>query len=79
MLRRLSWLFVLGAAPLFLVWNGDILTLYAVCGCCFCRSSPCPRPFLLIGGLLIVLPGVRPVWTETPLRTGRGSRDRTNA
>jgi uncharacterized protein len=29
---RLAWLFVLGTAHLFLVWNGDILTLYAICG-----------------------------------------------
>ena len=30
--RRLAWLFVLGCCHLFLVWNGDILALYAVCG-----------------------------------------------
>jgi uncharacterized protein len=29
---RLSWLFALGTAHMFLIWNGDILALYAVCG-----------------------------------------------
>src|ERR1700688_2367356 len=32
LLRRFAWLFVLGIAHLFLLWNGDILTLYAICG-----------------------------------------------
>src|SRR5882724_5964195 len=27
--RRLGWLFLLGGTHLFLIWNGDILTLYA--------------------------------------------------
>ena len=30
--RRLAWLFVLGVFHLFVIWNGDILALYAVCG-----------------------------------------------
>src|SRR4029453_12363951 len=30
--RRLLVLFALGLCHLLLVWNGDILTLYAVCG-----------------------------------------------
>ncbi len=30
--RRLGWLFVFGLAHYFLLWRGDILTLYALCG-----------------------------------------------
>jgi uncharacterized protein len=31
-LRRLAFLLVIGLVHLFLVWNGDVLTLYALCG-----------------------------------------------
>ena len=31
-LRRLIFLLVIGLVHLFLVWNGDVLTLYALCG-----------------------------------------------
>lgn len=30
--RRLGWLLVLGLAHFYLLWRGDILTLYAMCG-----------------------------------------------
>ncbi|WP_374408972.1 DUF418 domain-containing protein [Pelagerythrobacter sp.] len=30
--RRLGWLFVFGLLHFFLLWQGDILTLYALCG-----------------------------------------------
>jgi uncharacterized protein len=30
--RRMAWLLVFGLVHLFLIWNGDILALYAVCG-----------------------------------------------
>ena len=30
--RRLGWLFVFGLAHYYLLWRGDILTLYALCG-----------------------------------------------
>ena len=52
--RRLAWLFVLGAAHLFLVWNGDILTLYAICGLFFVPLVRAPWQVLLVlGGALI--------------------------
>ena len=57
LLRRFSWLFVLGTAHMFLVWNGDILTLYAICGLLLLPLTGLPSPILfLIGATLIALP-----------------------
>src|ERR1017187_9416284 len=57
LLRRLAWLFVLGSAHLFLVWNGDILTLYAICGLLLLPVLNLPSPILfLIGAALIAFP-----------------------
>jgi len=42
--RRFAILFLIGAAHVVFLWNGDILTLYAVCGLCvvvpLIRASP---------------------------------------
>ncbi|HXJ40091.1 MAG TPA: DUF418 domain-containing protein [Bryobacteraceae bacterium] len=55
--RRMLGLFVLGATHLFLVWNGDILTLYAICGLLLIPLVGLRWEMLLvIGGALIVLP-----------------------
>ena len=57
LLRRMAWLFVLGTAHLFLVWNGDILALYAICGLLLLPLAALPSPLLLlIGAALIALP-----------------------
>ncbi len=57
LLMRFFWLFVLGTAHLFLVWNGDILTLYAVCGLLLLPLVSLPSAvLLLIGTVLIALP-----------------------
>jgi uncharacterized protein len=57
LLRRLAWLCVLGLAHLFLVWNGDILTLYAICGLLLITLLDLPSSILfLIGAALIALP-----------------------
>jgi uncharacterized protein len=57
LLRRLACLLVLGATHLFLVWNGDILTLYAICGLLILPLIGLPSPILLVtGGALILLP-----------------------
>ena len=67
LLRRLSWLFVLGTAHLFLVWNGDILTLYAVCGLLLLPLVALPTPALfLIGAGLIVLQEFFPFGPRLP-------------
>ena len=67
LVRRLSWLFVLGTAHLFLVWNGDILTLYAVCGLLLLPLVALPTPVLfLIGAALIVLQEFVPFGPRLP-------------
>jgi len=56
-LRRLVWLFLLGTAHLFLVWDGDILTLYAICGLLLLPLVRMRSPILfLIGAVLVALP-----------------------
>lgn len=47
---RLGWLFLLGAAHLALVWNGDILALYAVCGLLLLPFLGLPWPALFVMG-----------------------------
>jgi len=55
--RRLGWLLVLGAMHMFLIWNGDILTLYAICGLLLLPLAGLPWPSLvLIGAACIALP-----------------------
>jgi len=55
--RRLAWLFVFGTAHMFLIWNGDILTLYAICGLLLLPFVGLPWPALLaLGVALIALP-----------------------
>ena len=57
LLRRFGWLLVLGATHLLLIWNGDILTLYAVCGFLLLPLlGMSPRVLVLVGALLIALP-----------------------
>jgi uncharacterized protein len=55
--RRLAWLFVFGVIHLFFIWNGDILTLYAVCGLLLLPVLNLSWPALLaIGAALIATP-----------------------
>jgi uncharacterized protein len=57
LVRRLAWLFVFGAIHLFLIWDGDILTLYAVCGLLLLPFLNLSWPALLvIGAALIATP-----------------------
>ncbi len=54
---RFAWLFVLGVVHLFVIWNGDILTLYAVCGLLLLPLLGMTwTQLLVIGAGLIVLP-----------------------
>lgn len=55
--RRMAWLLILGAMHLFIIWNGDILTLYAICGLLLLPLVGAPWPILLLIGLAsIALP-----------------------
>jgi uncharacterized protein len=57
LVRRFFWLFVLGTVHLFLIWDGDILTLYAVCGLLLASVVSLPwQALALIGAALIALP-----------------------
>jgi uncharacterized protein len=60
--RRMFWLAVIGAAHGYLIWHGDILFIYAVCGFVlyFIRNWPAGRLFaaglmLIAGGSLIAM------------------------
>ena len=57
LVRRMGWLFLMGAVHLFLIWNGDILALYAICGILLLPSLKLPWPALaLIGSAAIIFP-----------------------
>lgn len=61
--RRLLLLGLIGAAHATMVWYGDILLLYAVCGLValqFTRQPP--RRLLPVAGLLIALPSILPLF-----------------
>jgi uncharacterized protein len=67
LVRRMAWLFILGTAHLFLVWNGDILALYAVCGLLLLPFLRLPWPALfVIGAAAIALPEVVPFGLPLP-------------
>ncbi len=48
--RRMFWLLLVGLAHAYLLWSGDVLVTYAVCGCLvfLVRSRP-PKTLLLAG------------------------------
>jgi len=56
-LRRLGWLLVFGLIHYFLIWRGDILTLYAVWGIVALGAAGLPAINLLGAGLTTYLVG----------------------
>jgi uncharacterized protein len=53
-MRRMGWLLAFGLTHYYLVWSGDILTLYALVGCIALLYYPLPARSLAIwGGLFI--------------------------
>ncbi|WP_154222692.1 DUF418 domain-containing protein [Marinicella rhabdoformis] len=56
-LRRLFYLFLIGVIHIFLLWQGDILALYAVMGLClFLLRGLSDKAVLILGFLLLLLP-----------------------
>jgi uncharacterized protein len=70
--RRLGWFLVFGLVHMFGIWNGDILTLYAVCGLLtlpllYSRT----RSLALAGAACIAAPHVLPA--ALPIPSGSGA------
>ncbi|MCY3548091.1 MAG: DUF418 domain-containing protein [Gemmatimonadetes bacterium] len=59
--RRQFWLLVIGLAHAYLIWHGDILVAYALCGFILypLRNLP-PRRLLMIGGCAVAF--LVPLW-----------------
>ena len=67
LVRRFLVLLVLGLCHLVLIWNGDILVLYAVCGLFLVPFLRLPsRALLILGAAVIVLPHVVPLGIPWP-------------
>lgn len=57
-LSRHAWLFVIGAVHAFLIWHGDVLMIYAVCGVLLTPLRRAPAWLLVALGLLAVTAAV---------------------
>ncbi|GGD45134.1 DUF418 domain-containing protein [Pseudoxanthomonas indica] len=66
-LQRLGWLLIIGLAHSYLIWWGDILTIYAVVGLLLVLFRHAPDRWLLWGGLFIavLLPGLIGPWLNS--------------
>lgn len=67
--RRLGFLLVLGLAHLFLVWNGDVLTLYAVIGAIAAPLLRLPIRVMLGLGVALLVVHVLPLPFPTPFQS----------
>jgi len=67
--RRLGWLLVFGVIHLLLIWNGDILMLYAVCGLLTLPFLRLPNSALWqLGAAAILWPEILPWVGHLPSR-----------
>ena len=66
--RRMGWLLVIGLLHAHLLWSGDILFLYAVCGMLVypLRRQP-PGRLLVLGVTLLAVASAYSVWTGLSL------------
>lgn len=55
--RRMGWLLVFGLLHGYLLWHGDILVLYAICGLCVYPARRLPARTLLVLGLVVLAIG----------------------
>lgn len=56
--RRMFWLLVIGLVHAYLIWDGDILVPYALCGLLFLWwVRRLPAPFLLVGSIVLLAIG----------------------
>ena len=51
--RRMGWLLVFGLAHAYLLWVGDILVPYAICGCLVYLARRCRPRTLLVAGVAV--------------------------
>ena len=57
--RRMGILLLIGMAHAYMLWFGDVLFHYAVCGCIvFLFRHMRPRKLIVIGAVLLVIPSV---------------------
>ncbi len=67
--RRMFWLAVIGASHGYLIWHGDILFIYAVCGFLIYFIKDWPLDRLWLTGLLLILGGSAMAAVEAGLLT----------
>ncbi len=67
LLRRFAVLLLIGIAHMFLIWNGDILCLYAICGFLVIPVLRLPKGLLAGLGILLIALSFAPLFgTWTP-------------
>jgi len=76
--RRLLVLLVLGVLHYLLVWEGDVLHIYAAVGAALLlvsrgAKSPDYRPFLLLGAAIFIITSLSNINLEFPAEPERGS------
>ena len=77
--RRLVFLLVVGLVHLFLFWNGDILTLYALCGLVVAPLLRLPTRALLGLAILLFVLQIVPVPYAQPFGTAADLREHVEA
>lgn len=68
LVKRFTVLLVIGLCHMLLIWNGDILTLYAVCGLLLIPLVKLPARWLAASGIALILlsPYLTVFWVFSP-------------